>query len=88
MASAIIVGANGRMGWLLEQALLETGEFDEVRGYDVDTIAELDAEAPAADLVVDFSRPTAVPHVAAYVRRTWRRTSAALAPRWSAARPA
>ena len=70
MASAIIVGANGRMGRLLEQALLETGDFDTVHGYDVDTIAELDAEAPAADLVVDFSRPTAVPHVAAYVRRT------------------
>lgn len=70
MASAIVVGSAGRMGRLLMQALLESGDFDAVRGVDAGNVGELDAEAPAADLVVDFSHPSAVPHVAAYVRRT------------------
>ena len=70
MASAIVVGSAGRMGRLLMQALLESGDFDAVRGVDAGNVGELDAEAPAADLVVDFSHPNAVPHVAAYVRRT------------------
>ena len=70
MASAIVVGSAGRMGRLLMQALLESGDFDAVRGVDAGNVGELDTEAPAADLVVDFSHPSAVPHVAAYVRRT------------------
>ena len=70
MASAIVVGSAGRMGRLLMQALLESGDFDAVRGVDAGNVGELDTEAPTADLVVDFSHPSAVPHVAAYVRRT------------------
>ncbi len=70
MASAIVVGSAGRMGRLLMQALLESGDFDAVREVDAGNVGELDTEAPAADLVVDFSHPSAVPHVAAYVRRT------------------
>ena len=64
-----MIGGNGRMGRLVREALLARG-FDVIGSYDVDNIDELDAKAPAADVVVDFSAPAALPHVAAYVRRT------------------
>ena len=67
--SAIVVGGNGRMGRLVREALVGAG-FDVIGSYDVDNIDELDAGAPATDVVVDFSAPAALPHVAAYVRRT------------------
>lgn len=70
MTTAIVVGARGRMGTLVCQELTAADDFDLVGGYDADDIQALDEEAPAADLVVDFSRPTALPHLAAYVRRT------------------
>lgn len=70
MTNVIVVGACGRMGRLV----CETVEADEalqlIAGYDADDIGQLDEGAPAADLVIDFSRPEALPHVAAYVRRT------------------
>ncbi|MBM6774790.1 4-hydroxy-tetrahydrodipicolinate reductase [Olsenella profusa] len=66
---AIVVGGSGRMGTLVRAELAARG-FELAGSYDVDNIAELDMEAPAADLVVDFSAPAALPHVAAYVRRT------------------
>ncbi|MDM8270444.1 4-hydroxy-tetrahydrodipicolinate reductase [Thermophilibacter provencensis] len=67
--SAIVVGGSGRMGRLVREALLDAG-FDVTGSYDVDNIDSLDEVAPAADLIVDFSAPAALPHVAAYVRRT------------------
>ena len=69
MASAIVIGGNGRMGRLVREALLARG-FELVGSYDVDDIAELDEVAPAADVAVDFSAPAALPHVLAYARRT------------------
>lgn len=69
MASAIVVGAAGRMGRLVRETLLERG-FEVLGGYDVDNIGELDEAAPAADVVVDFSAPAALPHTLAYARRT------------------
>ena len=69
MASAIVIGGNGRMGRLVSEALLARG-FELAGSYDVDNIAELDEVAPAADVAVDFSAPAALPHVLAYARRT------------------
>lgn len=69
MASAIVVGGNGRMGRLVREELLARG-FDVVGSYDVDNIDELDAAAPAADVAVDFSAPASLPHTLAYARRT------------------
>ncbi len=69
MASAIVIGGNGRMGRLVREALLARG-FELAGSYDVDNIAELDEVAPAADVAVDFSAPAALPHVLAYARRT------------------
>ena len=69
MASAIVVGAAGRMGRLVREELLARG-FDVVGGYDADTCAELDGAAPAADVAVDFSAPAALAHVLSYARRT------------------
>ena len=69
MASAIVVGGNGRMGRLVCEELLARG-FDVVGSYDVDNIDELDAAAPAADVAVDFSAPASLPHTLAYARRT------------------
>jgi 4-hydroxy-tetrahydrodipicolinate reductase len=51
--------------------LVEETEGLELAGrYDVANIAELDEAAPAVDLVIDFSQPAALSHVAAYVERT------------------
>lgn len=69
MASAVVVGGAGRMGSLV-RAELEARGFELLGSYDVDNIAELDEEAPAADVVVDFSAPAALPHTLAYARRT------------------
>ncbi len=69
MASAIVIGGNGRMGRLVREELLAKG-FDVVGSYDVDNIEELDAAAPAADVAVDFSAPASLPHTLAYARRT------------------
>ena len=69
MASVILVGA-GRMGALIQARLAEVGGYDLLGTYDVSNASELDAGAPAADLVIDFSNRDALPHVLAYVRRT------------------
>ncbi len=58
------------MGSLVCQTV-EADDVLELAGrYDADDIDQLDEAAPAADLVIDFSRPEALSHVAAYVRRT------------------
>ena len=70
MASVIVVGAKGRMGQLV-CAAVEAADGLELSGrYDVDNIDQLDEVAPAANLVIDFSRPASFEHVEAYVRRT------------------
>lgn len=69
MASAIVVGAAGRMGRLVAEELVTRG-FDVAGGYDAPDVGALDADAPPADVVVDFSAPAALPHVVAYARRT------------------
>lgn len=69
MASAIVIGGNGRMGRLVREELLARG-FELLGSYDVDNIDELDGAAPAADVVVDFSAPASLPHALAYARRT------------------
>lgn len=58
------------MGQLICSTIDGDDQLELAGGYDVDTIDQLDEVAPAADLVIDFSRPEALPHVAAYVRRT------------------
>ncbi|MBR3316845.1 MAG: 4-hydroxy-tetrahydrodipicolinate reductase [Atopobiaceae bacterium] len=70
MAKAIVVGAAGRMGTLLSAEIEATDGLELAGGYDVNNIDELDEVAPAVDVVVDFSKPAALPHVAAYVKRT------------------
>lgn len=69
MASAIVIGGNGRMGRLVREELLARG-FELLGSYDVDNIDELDGAAPAADVAVDFSAPASLPHALAYARRT------------------
>ena len=69
MASVIVIGAAGRMGRLVCDAVEAEEGLELAGGFDLDTIAELDA-APAADLVIDFSRPASFAHVEAYARRT------------------
>lgn len=70
MVSTYVVGAQGRMGQLLCAAVEEHPQLELSGRFDVDNIGDLDEVAPAADLVIDFSSPKAMPHVAAFVRRT------------------
>lgn len=70
MVSTYVVGAQGRMGQLVCAAVEEDNLLELVGCFDVDDIEGLDEEAPAADLVIDFSRPEALPHVVAFCKRT------------------
>ena len=58
------------MGKLVCAAVEEAEGLELVGRYDAGNADELDSMAPAADLVIDFSRPASLPHTAAYVRRT------------------
>ena len=69
MASAIVIGGSGRMGRLVREELAARG-FDVLGSYDVVNIDELDGDAPAADVAVDFSAPASLSHTLAYARRT------------------
>ena len=68
MTSVILVGT-GRMGALVAQTLEQTGGFEVVASFDADNVGEL-SQAPAADLVIDFSAPGALDQVVSYLRRT------------------
>lgn len=70
MANVYVVGAQGRMGQLVCDMVSTDEELTLAGAYDVHNIEALDADAPAADLVIDFSRPEAIGHVANFVRRT------------------
>ena len=69
LTTVVIVGG-GRMGTLIGHALSADGGFEVMGTYDIDNIDELDENASAADLVVDFSNKAALLHVVAYVQRT------------------
>lgn len=70
MTKVMVVGAKGRMGSLICSSVEAEPNMELAGQYDIDNISELDEEAPAADLVIDFSSPVSLSHVAAYVRRT------------------
>ena len=64
----IILIGKGRMGQLIARTAQEAGDeiaanFDE---FDIQDLEKLDK---AGDILIDFSRPAALPYIAAYVRR-------------------
>ena len=64
----IILIGKGRMGQLIARTAKEAGDeiaanFDE---FDIQDLEKLDK---AGDILIDFSRPAALPYIAAYVRR-------------------
>lgn len=69
MRNAVVIGG-GRMGTLVAAELEAADDFELLGIYDIDNVDELDNIAPAADVAIDFSAPAALPHVAAYVKRT------------------
>lgn len=69
VARAIVVG-RGRMGTLVRQLLEEASDFSFVASFDATDASALDQNAPTADIVIDFSAPAALPHLAAYIQRT------------------
>ena len=64
----ILIG-KGRMGAMIAESAVSAGD-EIVASFDVDNIAELAGLDLAADCVIDFSNPAALPHVCEYVRRT------------------
>jgi len=68
--TTVVLVGGGRMGKLIGKALEADGGFVVLGTYDIDNIEQLDEDAPAADLAIDFSNKAALPHVLAYVRRT------------------
>ena len=69
MRKVVIIGG-GRMGSLIANELRKSDDLDLIGIYDIDNVEELDDVAPVSDVAIDFSAPAALPHVAAYVRRT------------------
>ena len=69
MRKVVVIGG-GRMGTLVASEVEAAEDLELLGIYDIDNSAELDDVAPAADVAIDFSAPAALPHVAAYVRRT------------------
>ena len=67
--SVILIGG-GRMGTLIAKTLEAEGGFEVLDTYGSRDAAQLDREAPRADVAIDFSNRAALPHVLAYVRRT------------------
>ena len=68
MKQLVIVGA-GRMGKEVRALAEESGAWRLLAAVDIDTVGELESLGKA-DMVIDFSAPGSLPHVAAYVRRT------------------
>lgn len=58
------------MGQLVCAAIEEDDLFELVGCFDSDDIRLLDSEAPKVDLVIDFSRPEALPHIINFCKRT------------------
>lgn len=68
--TTVVLIGGGRMGSLIAQALEADGSFELLGTYDIDNADELDEQAPAADLAIDFSNKASLPHTVAYVQRT------------------
>ena len=65
----IVLIGRGRMGQSIQATAQAAGDeiaasFDE---FDIDRLADA---GRVGDVIMDFSRPQALPHIAAYVRRT------------------
>ena len=67
---AIIVGANGRMGQVLTELWQQTDPTDELIGVNRAELSDLMETMAKADVLVDFSGPTALPAILAFGRRT------------------
>ena len=65
----ILLIGRGRMGRLIEQTAAAAGD-SVAASVGRDNLRSLDTMGAAADVVMDFSSPAALPAVAAYVRRT------------------
>lgn len=65
----IVLIGRGKMGSMIEQTALAAGD-EVIASFDKGTISNLAHLDQAADVVMDFSRPEALPDVCAYVRRT------------------
>ncbi len=65
----IFLTGRGRMGRLMEQTAAAAGD-SVAASVGRDNLRSLDTMGAAADVVMDFSSPAALPAVAAYVRRT------------------
>ena len=64
----ILIG-KGRMGTLIRETAQAAG--DEIQAaFDIDNIDQLGRLGKVADVIIDFSRPGALPEIASYVRRT------------------
>ncbi|MET0017935.1 4-hydroxy-tetrahydrodipicolinate reductase [Oscillibacter sp.] len=63
----ILIG-HGKMGKLLEQSAAEQGD-EVLAALSRDNLGQL-SSLPAADMVIDFSRPETLDAVSAYIRRT------------------
>ena len=64
----ILIG-RGKMGKLIRETATAAG--DEIQAaFGHDDLDQLGQLGKAADVVIDFSRPEALPEIAAYVRRT------------------
>ncbi len=65
----LLLSGKGRMGQAVEQAARAAGH--EIAGsVDENSIETLRGMGRVADVVLDFSHPSALPHLAAYIRRT------------------
>ena len=64
----LLIG-RGKMGTMLRETIAASG--DEVAAaLDKDDLNNLESLGQIADVILDFSRPAALPEIAAYVRRT------------------
>lgn len=64
----IILSGYGKMGKMIEELAVSRGH-EILAAVDMDSVAQFET-LPAADVVLDFSHPAMLAHVAAYVRRT------------------
>ena len=65
----VLVSGTGRMGALVAELVAADPELELVGQVGIDDVAELDAAAPEqADLVIDFTNPGMLPHLATYLR--------------------
>lgn len=65
----ILIVGYGRMGKLIEQTALAAGD-QIAAAMDLDNISQLAAMGKTADIILDFSNPSTLSQVEAYVRRT------------------